>query len=291
MAVPNSNNSNLLLKDLLKGQKSAHRLSYLVNGSEEAKGLIGEILDTFSVVISSLQTSEAVKEAGLTESADPKISEISKKKRKALDGSDQRTGSRRSVRQASTQRVIQTNTIEDGHLWRKYGQKEILNSKHPRGYYRCTHKFDQGCKAQKQVQRSEEDPNVLIITYMGHHTCKSVSSPTEIIQSFSHNNRSRLISFESNTTISNNNKPGQDNKVSTSVQSLKQDGEEEVLSNVTMADWAAGSDSEPVAPISEQGGDGGDVTSDVNCSTEDLDIWGWGAFELSDLSSFADLIR
>ncbi|KAJ4786051.1 WRKY DNA-binding protein 70 [Rhynchospora pubera] len=289
MEVSNSNNFNLILKDLLKGQESAHRLSNLVNGSEEVKGLMGEILDTFSRVIPALQTSEAVNEAGLTESADPK-SEISKKKRKGLDGSDQITGSRRSVRQASTQRVIQTSTIEDGHLWRKYGQKEILNSKHPRSYYRCTHKYDQGCKAQKHVQRSEEDPTVLIISYTGHHTCKSVSSPTEIIQSFSHNNSSRLISFESNTTISNNNKPGQENKVSTSVQSLKQDGEEEVLSNVTMADWAAGSDSEPVAPISEQGGDGGDVTSDVNWpSTEDLDIW--DAFELSDLSSFADLIR
>ncbi|KAJ4779163.1 WRKY DNA-binding protein 70 [Rhynchospora pubera] len=289
MEVSNSNNFNLILKDLLKGQESAHRLSNLVNGSEEVKGLMGEILDTFSRVIPALQTSEAVNEAGLTESADPK-SEISKKKRKGLDGSDQRTGSRRSVRQASTQRVIQTSTIEDGHLWRKYGQKEILNSKHPRSYYRCTHKYDQGCKAQKHVQRSEEDPTVLIISYTGHHTCKSVSSPTEIIQSFSHNNSSRLISFESNTTISNNNKPGQENKVSTSVQSLKQDGEEEVLSNVTMADWAAGSDSEPVAPILEQGGDGGDVTSDVNWpSTEDLDIW--DAFELSDLSSFADLIR
>ncbi|KAJ3688353.1 hypothetical protein LUZ61_017517 [Rhynchospora tenuis] len=289
MAVPNSTNFNLILKDLLKGQKSAHRLSNLVNGSEEANGLMGEILDTFSMVISALQTSETVKEAGLTESADPKR-EISNKKRKGLDGSDQRTGSRRSVRQSSTQRVIKANTIEDGHLWRKYGQKEILNSKYPRGYYRCTHKFDQGCKAQKHVQKSEEDPNVFIISYTGNHTCKSVSSPTEIIQSFSHNNSSCLISFESNTTISNNNKPGQENKASTSVQSLKQDAEEEVLSNVTMADWAAGSDSELMAPVSEQGGDRGDVTSDMNCSTDqDLDIW--SAIDLSYLSSFDDLIR
>jgi WRKY DNA -binding domain len=35
------------------------------------------------------------------------------------------------MRQAST-RVILAKTIEDGQLWRKYGQKEILNSKNPR---------------------------------------------------------------------------------------------------------------------------------------------------------------
>ncbi|XP_049388026.1 WRKY DNA-binding transcription factor 70-like [Solanum stenotomum] len=34
----------------------------------------------------------------------------------------------------------ETTTTEDGHAWRKYGQKVILNSKYPRCYYRCSHK-------------------------------------------------------------------------------------------------------------------------------------------------------
>ncbi|KZV30060.1 WRKY transcription factor [Dorcoceras hygrometricum] len=46
-----------------------------------------------------------------------------------------------------------TSLVEDGHAWRKYGQKMVLNAKHPRNYYRCTHKFDQGCQATKQVER------------------------------------------------------------------------------------------------------------------------------------------
>ncbi|MED6182563.1 hypothetical protein PIB30_029556 [Stylosanthes scabra] len=62
-------------------------------------------------------------------------------------------------------------SMEDGHSWRKYGQKDILGAKFPRGYYRCTHRHVQGCLATKQVQKSDEDPNVLEITYKGRHTC------------------------------------------------------------------------------------------------------------------------
>nr|AYU71100.1 transcription factor WRKY46 [Lilium regale] len=60
---------------------------------------------------------------------------------------------------------------EDGYSWRKYGQKEILGAKHPRGYYRCTHRNTRGCLATKQVQRSDQNPSILDITYRGDHTC------------------------------------------------------------------------------------------------------------------------
>ncbi|WOL08286.1 putative WRKY transcription factor 41 [Canna indica] len=61
--------------------------------------------------------------------------------------------------------------LEDGYSWRKYGQKEILGAKHPRGYYRCTHRNSVGCLATKQVQRSDKDPWLFDITYRGEHTC------------------------------------------------------------------------------------------------------------------------
>ncbi|KAF5732410.1 WRKY transcription factor 53 [Tripterygium wilfordii] len=62
--------------------------------------------------------------------------------------------------------------LEDGFSWRKYGQKDILGAKHPRAYYRCTHRPVRGCLATKQVQRSDEDPTILEFTYRGRHTCK-----------------------------------------------------------------------------------------------------------------------
>ncbi|KAJ7965392.1 WRKY transcription factor [Quillaja saponaria] len=66
--------------------------------------------------------------------------------------------------------------LDDGYSWRKYGQKDILGAKYPRGYYRCTHRNVQGCLATKQVQRSDEDPTVFEITYRGRHTCNTQAS-------------------------------------------------------------------------------------------------------------------
>ncbi|XP_012831749.1 PREDICTED: probable WRKY transcription factor 49 [Erythranthe guttata] len=55
---------------------------------------------------------------------------------------------------------------DDGYKWRKYGQKSIKNSPNPRSYYRCT---NPRCSAKKQVERSVDDSDTLIITYEGLH--------------------------------------------------------------------------------------------------------------------------
>ncbi|KAF8080230.1 hypothetical protein N665_0964s0011 [Sinapis alba] len=60
---------------------------------------------------------------------------------------------------------------DDNHTWRKYGQKEILGSKFPRAYYRCTHEKLYKCPAKKQVQRLDEDPYTFCVTYRSSHTC------------------------------------------------------------------------------------------------------------------------
>ncbi|KAL5984698.1 WRKY transcription factor [Asimina triloba] len=62
--------------------------------------------------------------------------------------------------------------LDDGYSWRKYGQKDILGAKYPRGYYRCTHRNTQGCLATKQVQRSDEDAYIFEVSYRGNHTCQ-----------------------------------------------------------------------------------------------------------------------
>ncbi|VFQ82031.1 unnamed protein product [Cuscuta campestris] len=71
--------------------------------------------------------------------------------------------------------------LDDGHSWRKYGQKDILGANHPRAYYRCTHRYMQGCMAKKHIQRSDADPSIFEVTYKGTHTCTSSSSSSSSI--------------------------------------------------------------------------------------------------------------
>ncbi|ESQ46443.1 hypothetical protein EUTSA_v10000242mg [Eutrema salsugineum] len=55
----------------------------------------------------------------------------------------------------------------DEFSWRKYGQKPIKGSPHPRGYYKCS--TFRGCPARKHVERAMDDPTMLIVTYEGEH--------------------------------------------------------------------------------------------------------------------------
>ncbi|XP_021856945.2 probable WRKY transcription factor 49 isoform X1 [Spinacia oleracea] len=59
-----------------------------------------------------------------------------------------------------------TGMADDGYKWRKYGQKLIKNSPNPRSYYKCT---NPRCGAKKQVERSIDEADTLIITYEGLH--------------------------------------------------------------------------------------------------------------------------
>ncbi|KAK9228336.1 hypothetical protein WN944_021286 [Citrus x changshan-huyou] len=55
----------------------------------------------------------------------------------------------------------------DDFSWRKYGQKPIKGSPHPRGYYKCS--SVRGCPARKHVERALDDPSMLVVTYEGEH--------------------------------------------------------------------------------------------------------------------------
>ncbi|KAF3445598.1 hypothetical protein FNV43_RR10774 [Rhamnella rubrinervis] len=54
------------------------------------------------------------------------------------------------------------DVLDDGYKWRKYGQKVVKNSLHPRSYYRCTHN---NCRVKKRVERLSEDCRMVITTY------------------------------------------------------------------------------------------------------------------------------
>ncbi|XP_044980780.1 WRKY transcription factor 55-like [Hordeum vulgare subsp. vulgare] len=67
---------------------------------------------------------------------------------------------------------------DDGHQWRKYGEKKLSNSNFPRFYYRCTYKTDLKCPATKQVQQKDmSDPPLFTVTYFNHHSCNTTSRP------------------------------------------------------------------------------------------------------------------
>ncbi|KAI3858597.1 hypothetical protein MKX03_005645 [Papaver bracteatum] len=61
----------------------------------------------------------------------------------------------------------EVDVLDDGYKWRKYGQKVVKNSLHPRSYYRCTHN---NCRVKKRVERLSEDCRMVITTYEGRHT-------------------------------------------------------------------------------------------------------------------------
>ncbi|URD73084.1 WRKY transcription factor [Musa troglodytarum] len=96
--------------------------------------------------------------------------------------------------------------VDDGYSWRKYGQKDILGAKHPRAYYRCTHRHTQGCSATKQVQRSDEDPLMYEITYVEAHTClqkpqRASASACQVPQRRQHQKQDLLLSFRAGLKV------------------------------------------------------------------------------------------
>lgn len=78
-------------------------------------------------------------------------------------------------RKSKIRRVIRVPAISskladipaDEYSWRKYGQKPIKGSPHPRGYYKCS--SVRGCPARKHVERAMDDPTMLIVTYEADH--------------------------------------------------------------------------------------------------------------------------
>ncbi|KAH0460772.1 hypothetical protein IEQ34_008347 [Dendrobium chrysotoxum] len=190
--------------------------------------------------------------------------------------STRKAASRKRGNPYSWTRVTST-TIEDGHTWRKYGQKEIFSAKHPRSYFRCTYKYDQGCKATRQVQKSEEDPFLYVITYFGEHTCEGAKEK---------NPRCRepcVVSFESNKI----NDIKQEIAFS-SFPSHKQENEEEVVSNLTSVDALPNCLEQPAMELHRSSITGlepgwGDSFSGLNYSINSYDV---EFMDLEDILSF-----
>ncbi|CAI8598696.1 unnamed protein product [Vicia faba] len=160
-----SSKKKLLIKELLQGQEYATQLKFLLknhvglgsDGSASVKELAANVLRSFSQTISVMTSDgcnfDEVEETGSLVFAlcndDVKSEDSSESKKRLLSNTKDRRGSYKR-RKTDETRTIVSKTTGDIHSWRKYGQKEILNSQFPRSYFRCTRKHDQGCRATKQ---------------------------------------------------------------------------------------------------------------------------------------------
>ncbi|XP_061347373.1 probable WRKY transcription factor 67 [Gastrolobium bilobum] len=210
-----SEHSTKAIEELLRGREFANQLKQLINIGDDhddqsatttpfVQSLVKNVLTSFTNAFLLLnkyptnsqshnQVSQIQKSGYSTKSED---SQESCKTSTIKD----RRGCYKRRRTTQTYEKLSKTTTGDGHQGRKYGQKLILNSKYSRHYYRCTHKFDQGCQATKQVQQVQEEPPLHKITYYGHHTCTNfLLNPEIILDSNSPPNDSSILLSFNNT--------------------------------------------------------------------------------------------
>ncbi|KAJ6841802.1 putative WRKY transcription factor 70 [Iris pallida] len=261
--------------ELTRGRDLASQLGAMLEDalptSTSRRDLLREISDSFSRALAVLDVSTAVKSEDAHGSQSRELP--GKKRKPELSG--QRGGYRRSRRVHSSCKSVTTATLNDGHAWRKYGQKAILNSKSPRGYYRCTHKKDQMCLATRHVQQSEDNPSLFVITYIGEHTCQELAETLASLE-----NDPCIIDFSrsSYAAATSSNPP--------SLQAMRQESDEDGVSSALVNPGSSSSGyfampeldmlDESARLVEElKGGasEHGDVTSCLQASS--VDDFGW----------------
>ncbi|KAK5818941.1 hypothetical protein PVK06_023892 [Gossypium arboreum] len=167
---------NTLLNELTQGRDFTNMLRKHLHPSsspETRQVLLDKILCSYDKALSLLNCS------GYMVETKPRVSTLGSPESDASDKKDMFKKRKTSSGWSEQIRVCSATSLEgpldDGYCWRKYGQKDILGSNFPRGYYRCTHRYSQGCLAGKQIQRSDEDPTIFEVKYRGRHTCNQVS--------------------------------------------------------------------------------------------------------------------
>ncbi|KAG9457799.1 hypothetical protein H6P81_002307 [Aristolochia fimbriata] len=123
--------------------------------------------------ISSSSTEAATEERQQKSSTTVVEEEEQEKTKKALKPKKKNQKREREPRFAFMTKS-EVDHLEDGYRWRKYGQKAVKNSPFPRSYYRCTSAM---CGVKKRVERSCDDPTIVVTTYEGQHTHSSPVAP------------------------------------------------------------------------------------------------------------------
>ncbi|KAL1308701.1 WRKY DNA-binding transcription factor 70 [Arachis hypogaea] len=182
-----------IIKELVQGQEAATQLKLLLQNpigdtSLSAEELLGNVLTSFAETLSLLASNHSQEQPCRHDpspsSADPSddySGESHNMKRSNLTPAKKvGRGCYKRRRTEHTWTTI-SPTADDNNAWRKYGEKEIQNSKFPRSYFRCSRKYDQNCRAIKHVQRTQENPCMYQITYIGMHSCKATPNDAPTI--------------------------------------------------------------------------------------------------------------
>ncbi|WOK95491.1 putative WRKY transcription factor 59 isoform X1 [Canna indica] len=165
---------NAVIRELQQAQHLTAQLRSLVELGdysyalkESAKVLSGELLQTCNLTLSKLK-SQAPK------------SSMMKQKRKQL-----------AHAHSVVRKQVTAAPYDDGHQWRKYGEKLLKGCIFKRSYYRCTYSGDRRCQAKKQVQKQAGTPTLFEVIYEGEHTCNPMSTtdhempPSDILTAIS----------------------------------------------------------------------------------------------------------
>lgn len=175
--------SNLVLDELARGRELVSKLLADIESTtsfsvDACRAVIEEILSSLEKCISTATESSPRLLSESPRSDDcGRGSMVVRKDRERCKKRRTQTKWTRKVRLGTGPGI--DGPLDDGYKWRKYGQKVILEAKHPRGYFRCSHRNSQGCPATKQVQRSEDNPSAVDVTYRGAHTCRRESAPPQ----------------------------------------------------------------------------------------------------------------
>ncbi|CAH8390471.1 unnamed protein product [Eruca vesicaria subsp. sativa] len=158
----NNNNTNLFFTDLPLSQPST------------TKAESSEVVSTTPTSPNSTSFSSSSNEAA----NDTTNKEVIVKDQEDVDQQEQKstkpqlkakTKQQKKAREARFAFLTKSDidNLDDGYRWRKYGQKAVKNSPYPRSYYRCT---TVGCGVKKRVERSSDDPSIVMTTYEDQHT-------------------------------------------------------------------------------------------------------------------------
>ncbi|KAH7654082.1 WRKY domain-containing protein [Dioscorea alata] len=185
----------LAIQEITRGYKLAARLQTFIPKGEPQLELVGilleEVLQALSMALSMLKKSgntctqtKASREQIVSETSSASFSDQGSTEApeevKIPTSANIVCGKRERQQRLKTMDPWTKVTYaphDDGHQWRKYGQKNLQKSKLARSYYRCTYK-DEGCQATKHVQQKDNnDPPLFLVTYYEQHTCKTSNNP------------------------------------------------------------------------------------------------------------------